>query len=388
MGLCLRISVVLVIGLSCGAFGGSPQWLGYRHSRSARDILGTGGSSYRNVSHERPEGLELPEFKSESPAFVRWESPMAAGGGLWIALDRQGEGRGRQYDCVWVDSNGDGSLRDEKPVAGWNTTDNYVYIGPVRVLFAGEDGPVTYHLNFQIYESGERAWLSISSGCWYEGTIEVDGQRKHCVLIDQNCNGRFNDVGPEAHNCDRIRIGSEVVQDTKYIGRFIEIDEKLYYQEAAADGAYIKLRRADDVKYGTARLPAAISGLRVGGENGLFTPKPEEGVVRLPVGEYVVQEWVAERKDQSGATWKLIGSGRVKLQINEDSTASLDVGEPIIADLTAAPRGSDWMFNHEMKGRSGERIQILRNGSRSEAPRIQVRSRSGKYEQTYSLEYG
>jgi len=84
------------------------------------------------------------------------------------------------------------------------------------------------------------------------------------------------------HNCDRIRIGKKSVRDSLFVGNYIEIDDVLYRPEIASDGAYIKLSKAEDVKFGNIRLPKTITEFSAGGENGLFTLKPEKGTGSIP----------------------------------------------------------------------------------------------------------
>ena len=61
------------------------------------------------------------------------------------------------------------------------------------------------------------------------------------------------------------------------MGNYIEIDDTLYRTEIARDGAYIKLTKAEDVEFGNVRLSETITEFSAGGENGLFTLKPEKG---------------------------------------------------------------------------------------------------------------
>jgi hypothetical protein len=118
---------------------------------------------------------------------------MVESGQLWVALDRTA-GQGR-WDQLYIDSNVNGNLNDEKPIKAYRTDKYYTYFGPIKVVFEGEDGPLTYHLNFRFYESGGRQRLYVTSGGWYEGDITVAGVKKYCMLIDYNGNGTFNDKG-------------------------------------------------------------------------------------------------------------------------------------------------------------------------------------------------
>jgi len=287
-----KIYIWLIVGISLlvltsAAPAQDEQWLQYHSERQAWRIVGDMGASNPKVVSEKPQGVELPDFKCDDPFFARWSSPMAASGGLWMAFDRQNK-LGRPYDLLYIDSNGDGNLADESAIASYEVdyrSSRRTTFGPIKLIFKGEDGPVTYHINVEFYNYSGRRNLYVRSAGWYEGTIDVAGAKKHCTLIDQNANGTFNDKSLEADKSDRIRIGEKGSKDSLFVGNYIEIDDVLYRPEIARDGAYIKLSKAEDVKLGNIRLPETITEFSTGGENGLFTLKPEKGPAHCRWGD-------------------------------------------------------------------------------------------------------
>jgi hypothetical protein len=366
------------------------QWLQYHSSREAGQIFGQMGSQMLELSAQQPAGVKLPQFKGQNQLFAKWPTPMVKSGWLWIALDRTHE-QG-PYDSLYIDSNGNGSLDDETAAAAYRTDQQIAYFGSVKVIFQIEDGPVTYHLNFRFYQYGTADnRLYISSGGWYEGDIQVGGEKKHCVLFDYNVNGAFNDKSENAAECDRIRIGKQGGQDTLFTGNYILDNETLYQPEIARDGACVKLTKAEDVKFGSVRLPESITQFSANGENGLFILKPEKGVALLPVGKYRVYDWAVERQDEKGTNWKLKGSGLSEkniFDITEGKEAVLAIGEPIVATLNASEREGTHSFSHSMKGRAGERIELTRNGAQPQAPKVNIKSADGTYDRTFSFQYG
>jgi len=366
------------------------QWLQYHSSRDTGQILGGMGLKSLEPTKDKPGGVKLPQFKGQDQLFARWHTPMVKSGHLWVALDRthkQGP-----YDMLYIDSNANGSLDDETAVAAYRTDQSSAYFGFVKVIFEVEDGPVTYHLNFNSYQYGtDESRLYASCGGWYEGDITVEGQKKHCVLFDNNANGTFNDKSMNAGEIDRIRIGRQGGQDTLFTGNYIKVDGTLYRPEIAQDGAFIKLTKAENVSFGSVRLPESITEFSANGENGLFILKPEKGVASLPVGKYRVYGWAVERQDEKGTKWKLEGSGLGEkniFDITEGKEAALSVGEPIVATLDASEREGTYSFSHSMKGRAGERIELTRNGARPQAPKVRIKSADGMYDRTYSFQYG
>lgn len=387
---CLWLAVgISLYTLAVVAEAQEEQWLRYRSAREARQILGNIGLQQVELGNDRPAGVELPQFEAESPLFGKLFTPMVESGQIWISLDRSH--KDGPYDRLFIDSNGDGHLKDETVVEAYRTEQYRSNFGPVKVVFEVEDGPVTYHLNFEFSNYNNRNRFFATSGGWYEGAITIGGQRKYCLLIDQNANGTFNDKSLNAYECDRIRIGEKDEAKTSFVGNYIVVDAVLYQPEIARDGAYIKLTVAKDVVYGSIWLPEAIGEFAAEGENGLFTLKPEKELARLPVGKYRIHLWKTERKDDKGNTWTLTGQefgNKGLFEVNESGQTTLDIGEPIISTLTARESDSRYSFSQNLRGQLGERIELTRNGSQPRAPKLRIKNKDGSYDRSFSFEYG
>jgi hypothetical protein len=322
--------------------------------------------------------------------FIEWKTPMVEAGRLWIAFDRSTEHG--LHDRLYIDSNGNGDLSDESPCQPYRRDSYRSYFGPVKVIFESEDGPITYHLSVEFYSNRNTQRCYIRPAGWYEGPIVVEGAKKHCVLIDYNVNGAFNDKSSSSSKCDRIRIGKEDERDTRFVGNFIELDNKLYRTEIAPDGAFVVLSKADDVPYGTVRLAENITTFRAGGENGLFVREPEGGMVKLPLGKYRIDQWNINKSDDRGTKWFLIGSyfpGETGLfTVSDDQDVQLEIGEPVYSTVSFRKSGSNYSFSQSLSGRKGERIELTRSGSRPRPPKLRIRNKDGTYDRTMSFEYG
>lgn len=380
---------VSLLALTSQAFAQEEQWLQYHSSREIGQVAGSMYYQSLELGTEKPSGVELPQFKVENQFFAKWSTPMAKDGFLWISLDRTN--KYGLHDLLYIDSNGNGHLNDEKAVKAYRMDQYYSRFGPVKVIFQVEDGPVTYHLNFQFYSNNDRNRLYTFSGCWYDGDITVAGTKKHCALFDYNTNGTFNDKSLTFSQCDRIRIGKKDSRDNRFVGNFIEVDGTLYRPEVARDGACIKLAKAEDVTFGSVRLPETITKFSAGGENGLFIFEPKERVGKLPVGKYRINYWAIGRKDKKGTQWEMRGSGFSKkgiFDITADKETELSVGEPVAFPLTAQLREGTYSFRLSMRGRDDESISLTRNKVRPQAPKLHIKSEDGTYDRTFSLEYG
>lgn len=365
------------------------QWLQYRSARELRQVDGGLSTVQLNISTDKPDGVEMPEFSSETVVFARWSTPMVESGSLWLALDRSADSG--LFDILYIDSNGNGRLDDETPIKAYRMDQYNTYFGPVKVIFQVEDGPVSYHLNVRFYGYGDTRRLYVSAGGWYQGDITVGDVKKRCVLLDYNANGTFNDISADPGQSDRIRISDENALDMRFVGKYLEIDGTLYDLDIARDGAYIRLAKAQDVRYGTVRVPPGISSFSAGGENGQFIRKPENGSVELPAGRYRVTEWTVDRRDDNGARWTLQGtdaSGANAFDLPAMQEIALEIGEPVKAILQTSFREETYSFNQNLRGRHGERITLTRNGARPAAPRLNIRNKDGTYDRTFSFSYG
>jgi len=375
--------------LAVAAQASERQWLRYYSGRETRQILGNIGSQQISLSTDRPAGIKLPEFISNSPLFGKWLTPMVKSGQVWMALDRSK--KDGPYDSLFVDSNTNDNLADETVVRAYQAERLRSNFGPVKVVFDLEDGPVAYHLNLEFSNYNNRNRFSATSGGWYEGTITIGEQKKRCMLIDQNANGTFNDESDNAHECDCIRIGDKDDLKTSFVGNEIVIGAAIYKAEIARDGAFIKLAAAEDVKYGTILLPETIDELQAKSGNAVFTIQPGRGTGRLPVGQYQIHLWRTKRKDEQGDAWTLTGQdfGRDgQFEVNDGEQTNLEIGEPITCTMQIRKSGSTHSFSQILRGRFGESIVLSHGGSQPPPPKLNIKNTTGSYDRTYSFEYG
>jgi hypothetical protein len=363
------------------------QWLRYNYGPDTRQA----GTSMHplEVSKNKPTGMELPEFNDSEPMFGVWKSPMAKGGKVHIALNRSG--KEKSFNLLYIDSDCDGSLKDETAVKA-NSKDGYYSFGPVKVLLEGDDGPTAYHLNFILYQYDETIpRLYVMSGCWYEGMITVGGEKKRCVLNDAGADGTFNNTSRNYYEADRIVIGEGPNEITALVGKFLQVSGKLYRLEVARDGAYIKTGSADDAVLGVIKMPSEINELTAAGENGLLKVLPKNGTGSIPEGKYRIHQWVIERNGGKGDNWKLEGADFREsgdFEVKKDSTAYLAVGEPITSKMNVQAKRGKYAFEHSLTGRLGERATLLKNNERTPAPKLRVVSKDGTFDRSYNFEYG
>ena len=358
------------------------QWLQYHTSREGRSY------HYVDLLTNPPPNVALPKLNAK-PFFARWTTPMDPSGGRWLCLDRSR--KSGPYDLLYIDGKGDGRL-DNKTAITTTRMDQYTaYFEPARMVFKGEDGPITYHvvLRFMKYEGGP-TYLLASSGGYYAGEIDFGGKKRHLELIDGNVNGTFNDQAAEVNDTDRIEVQNDKVGE-RYLGKLLEVDSQFYRIEVARDGAFVKLQKTEDLEMGKVRVPEAISKFVAFGENGHFVRQPLKGELTLPGGKYRILEWVINRKDNRGAAWDLTGSNlkeSANFEVTAGQPATVTVGEPIKAAVRANEFPNRVDFNLSFLGRHEETIQIRKGEQNPPGPRLTIANLDGTYRSTNTFEFG
>lgn len=367
------------------AFAQKEQWLRYGQDESPR--------AYRwlDLGTDAPPGVALPKLEANA-TFARWITPMDPSGGRWIAVDRTR--RSGPPNRLFIDQNGDGRLDDEKALAldrRQMGDDRMAAFEPARLVFAGEDGPVVYHLILRVYQFDEdRTQLLAGSGGSYAGQIDLGGSRQSIRLIDANVNGAFDDVSLNPSEADHLILGGDRGL-RRNLGRYLEVDGKYHALEVARDGAFVKLTPAPEVVLGRVRLPGTITDLEVIGDSGHFNREAVRGECTVPVGRYRLQSWTINRKDEQGAAWRLTGTGFGEFgnfTVTADDPVPLEVGEPVIAALSMTENRTGASFGLRFKGQLGETVTIWRGNDRPRAPRLQLASVDGPFRATHNFEYG
>jgi len=194
------------------------QRLQYRTDGQPERVIGVYAEVRVRAETSPPAGLAVPKFAGTRPLFAKWITPRVPAGHLWLALDQSA--KQGAYDRLYADTNADGSLADETPVAAEqaaaaNDPDAPVSYGrklnqqtarfaAVKIIFPGKDGPVAYHLNVTFRSRVQRVitWtqgvpdrevlveeLWLTPGGWHEGTVTVGGKTYTCWRACEE--GRF-----------------------------------------------------------------------------------------------------------------------------------------------------------------------------------------------------
>lgn len=368
--------------LASSSFAQKEQWLRYYTASEGR------GYRYIELKTNAPPELKLPKLTGQA-YYARWETPLDPAGGRWMVFERKG--KTGPYDRVYIDAKGDGNLSGT-PVAASRSDQFSAFFPPVKMVFKGEDGPLTYHLNlrFMKYDQ-DQARLLASSGCYYAGDVDLGGKKRRVDLFDQNVNGTFNDRGGTPRDSDAISVQNSK-KGQRSLGKLVEVDGAFYNIEIARDGAFLKAQKAENVKFGKVKLPETISSLIAFGETGHFTRTPDKGEITLPTGNYSVEYWAIKRKDSKGASWEMTGyreKEACKFEVAAGETSKAVVGEPVRMELSTRDMGTNVVsFNLAFSGVSGDSIQLMKGEQRPPGPKLILASADGTYRSTNTFEFG
>jgi hypothetical protein len=357
------------------------QWLEYHTS--------DGGRVFHQLEliTNPPPGVTLPKLNA-TPYFARWKTPMDPAGERWLCFDRTH--KSGPYDCLYIDSTGNGRLDDKKPVLARLESSEALFPA-TPVIFQSADGPITYHLVFRFYQfDNNQTELLMASGGWYEGTVNSGGAKKHVTLIDGNGNGAFNDIAADPYQTDRVQIDGDKVSE-RFLGRMLEVDGKFFNVEVARDGSFIKVQPAENVVLAPVSVPTNISEFIAFGTNGYFVRKPANGEFTLPSGQYRMFNWTINRKDH-GADWTLTGHNfpaTATFDVAAGRPAALDIGEPVKAVLKANEQADRQItFSLNFVGHQQEAIEMLRENQRPAGPKLTLANADGSVCGTAAFEFG
>ncbi len=383
IGILAAIFIFVVAGAGSGA---EETWLRYAT---------VGASGARNlpmafnpleVSVHPPSDVAMPGFSGWIQYYGRIESLMSPSGSVAVVLDVGNDNRD-----IYVDSNCDGSLADEKPVKSDVIMYGRTAFGPVKVVFPTDDGPVAYHILPYSGAPGENFVMYVSSACYYEGTVNVGGVSYGVKLVDTNCNGTFNDAFSKEATSDTVVLGGPGGETTLLVGRYVEVGGNLYEAEIARDGAYVRFSPATDIATGKVLVPGEVMTLTVAGENGSFSLASPGGSLTVPAGDYYVQSWTLQRTDDKGITWTVYaaaGADAQAISVTAGGETALDISDPFKATVDVAFRGGEYVINGGLKGRLGERIAVTAASRSVAKPEVRITNADGTYDKTFSLEYG
>jgi len=308
---------------------------------------------------------------------------------------------------LYVDTDGDNDLADEKPLAG-KAEGPQMAFGTVA-LTASEGKPVKVAL--LAYMGGSPAkpqfLLVRGAGC-LTGKVTLASKVYDVVVIDGNLNGRYNDTlkgdAMPSQNMDALVIDlngdgrfAPPALDTKPmewipLAKGIKVADTYYTVTVAADGSKIELAKTDP-GFGTLDLGASDVEIMGFSDFG-FQHIQGGGKVRLPAGKYMPVMVSLNRTDADGAKWTLTRSGGTdklsQLRIEAGETCAIELGPPLVAKTDVRQNGRNVAIGFSLVGKAGEQYAAgaTKGGKRLPAPTLEIIDEAEKVIHTGTFEYG
>jgi len=386
------LALAAFVTVTSFAQGDGEQWLQYTTSPQYIRIPYRVYEPVCESTKTAPDGVALPAFKGSTQLYAKWLTPMVEAGYLWMAFDRTGL---HGYDALYIDSNCDGSLAGETPVKPLFVTGDGTRFEAAKIVFPGEDGPITYHLYVSVSGSANEEFVTAGAGCWYKGTIKAGGSAYEIALVDYDSNGTFDDTSDKYFEADQILVKQGDEMAVSCVGKYIQLGGALYEPQVARDGASIGIAPAAEAPMGTLRVPDAITRLAIHGLNGLLRYEPAKGAANVPAGSYRVYEWEIDRTDTAGRKFTVVANAWLAIgapfEIVEGKETALDIGEPFRATIGVAARGpGEHLLDETLQARGGEYLIMYQKDKKeyAPAPNVRITNADGTYNRVFATQYG
>jgi hypothetical protein len=387
--------------------------LEYKSVEGMRSKFGyIGAGSVETSLRPRKTLVAEPVYFSRRPLYGTIELGDSEDKRFVLVID-ESKGTRSGYDTFYIDANNNADLTDDAKVAGNVRGDGSVTEFPtatVTVECGGREFP--YHITPMVYSYGDTR-VNWSSAGYCEGELHFGDKAYKVALFDDTCNGVFNDAyavpkgyprsGSVSARGDTMVIDldgdgefKKSYSDTPemyHVGKYVSFGNTCYELEIAPSGRTITVCEADAPCGYIASEQQGYSAELIG-EDGALKLNGGASRVKAPVGEYRFASCSFERKDEQGASWRIIGQGdwsQPVIAVNPDENVSLAFGPPLTASLTVVKSGGSFQFGLEIKGQGGETYSagnFERAKDRAQPPRLEIRDENGDVVARGKFEFG
>ncbi len=371
-------------------------------------LLDEHGSTFRfvdgsmvSLSPNPPDALERTLIlHSKRPLYGVLELGGSEAPPCVFVLD-ESNGSGSGYDTLRIDANLNQDLSDDPTLA---ETSNWSHSQPafspveIPVNYGGHSQP--YHIMIQLQSSTDLLHLSTAGYC--EGDVRFGDKTYRVAVIDDNCNGLFNDVcaAPDSGSrqgivygpCDTMVIDLDGdgalgkdwydMMELYHVGKYVSFGRECYEMSIAPDGRTVTVKATDvPCGYVTTKHDGFWAEL-VGDDGALKLVDARE--IKVPSGTYQFAACSFERKDDSGVVWSILGLGdwsHPAIEVHEGRSETLAFGPPLITEIAASRNGNQFSFVLQVKGQGGATFPVnafQRGGARAPVSRFEVRDEKGK----------
>ncbi len=406
------VFVVVMVSLLCGV---GPMLLAQgKFELKLEEIedeehpLLTAAREFMRPVPERPPGLKgLPKALSKTILYL--EVPIC-GKVIQFVLDS-----GAEPPRIYVDTNADGDLSDEKASMGKREKEGPgVTFEPIEVTVPRDGEKVKVTLGIEGYLlKPDGGFLLVGSRTVRTGEIKVGGKSIAVALADSDLNGRYDDFlgGPDpdirkSMSGDNIAIDwngngefdsdyGSFLGEVRPLSRMMKIGKTYYDVRPAADGSTIEIKIAQP-KLGTLDVQCAAMGMIVWSDTGIYDLDASDGGWQLPSGSYRAMQIRLTKKDKKGSEWALScygwsdGGKLTEFEVKEGETTTIKAGPPLTVQTEATVEEEEISIGVSISGRAGEMYGAgaSKDGERQATPSFRILDRSKKELASGSFKHG
>ncbi|MFN4180935.1 MAG: hypothetical protein ACK4I8_11520 [Armatimonadota bacterium] len=286
--------------------------------------------------------------------------------------------------ALYVDTNGNNDLTDEKPFKLRQRGHNRVF-GPIPMKVQMNGRTLIRYVGAEVTTATDgsiRFYLLVASR--WKGRLQWDGKTVTVTIVDRDANGLVSDWDVLLWDDGTGQRSLPVLGRLGIDGRFFRFHvaptgEQLVIEPVQVKSAVVKVQ-GDDVS------------LTLEDDDGQWILEGRNGQVLAPVGEFRLVSVTLSREDGQGRKWQLsadaFGPAAPKLSIPESGT-TLNL-EPLKVSLIWNRKGDEIEFSLDIKTVNGMSVRGLWfNGfQRPPEPKLRLVAAGGKVIDEPKFHYG
>ena len=300
---------------------------------------------------------------------------------------------------LYIDTNADGKLDDEKPITGTDMNNRTRYM-PVKIKPAGAS-----EINIGIDTPKGGGYIYYFPSEIKRGDVKFGNETFSLMIIDRNYNRRYNDFSKDVRGLDYDCIGidlnrngmldSSVESDeTSPLAEAVFINGDYYSIIPSADGNSVEIKT---IKPATGTLDVQNADMEISTYSrwGAQTLTGSNGKWKLPEGKYTTRLIRLKKKDEKGREWILTSysfydSKLASFDITSGKTTVIPAGAPLKIKTTAIMRDDFIEISASFLGRAGEQYSSgpVIDGQRPEPPKFKIVDRDNKELVSGAFQYG
>jgi len=293
-----------------------------------------------------------------------------------------------EYDLLWVDTNNNEDLSDEKPIQLSPNQKNKNTKEVTFSLLIKYKNIKDYPCKILLYapqkqENDKKLLFAYYVISYYLGKVNIDNEPYQFILYDGNSNGIYNDMN------DHILIGKKLEEATRdneiRYNTVINLKNKLYSFELNEPGTEVKWepytkpfgQLKPNINF--TNFNTKIDYLEVyspASKNNTNFRKPTATELKLPVDSYNISRTLFSLTDSNGKTLQLYSQNGNPVVIKNNETTEVKLGLPFNMEAqlkkTEYQRGEEIIISKNIMGCNGENYSFLFLKGEEEAQRVKV----------------